>query len=371
MKLSRLALALLLAAPLGACSGDPGGVYEIETVRYLDEPQADTGPIPDGVRFMWQKPAGQKSSGGLAWTTPEGWTEKPATSMRLGSFMVEDRPGLDCSITQLPSDGGGLTANVNRWYGQMGLEPLTATEVEQLPKLKLLGRDATLVDITGSYSGMSGGEGTPDMRMLGLVLTLPQVSLFVKLVGPEADVAAEYEAFQALCDSIRMGAPTAAPTDTSSAPASSDTPEPTGDGGPVSWTKPDSWTRQEGSRAMRLVTFHPGGREDTECYLSVAGGDVVSNINRWRGQFGASELDQQGVMDLPRMTVLGESVPLVEARGPYQGMAGQAADDAALLGTMAPLPGSRQMVFVKLIGPADVVAAERENFIRFCESLRP
>lgn len=67
------------------------------------------------------------------WRLPEGWSEVPATSaMRLATLMVEVPGGdpVEVAVTSFPGDVGGDLANVNRWRGQMGLEPLAQENLE-------------------------------------------------------------------------------------------------------------------------------------------------------------------------------------------------------------------------------------------------
>ena len=56
---------------------------------------------------------------------PTGWKPGKVSSMRLGSYSVEEEDGcsLDISITSFPGDLGGLMPNVERWLGQIGLQP--------------------------------------------------------------------------------------------------------------------------------------------------------------------------------------------------------------------------------------------------------
>jgi hypothetical protein len=59
------------------------------------------------------------------WFIPEGWEPGKKSSMRIGSFAVKDGndSSLDISVTAFPGDLGGLLPNVERWLGQIGLEP--------------------------------------------------------------------------------------------------------------------------------------------------------------------------------------------------------------------------------------------------------
>jgi hypothetical protein len=56
---------------------------------------------------------------------PEGWSVGPENPMRKGSFIVAGPDGskAELAVTVFPGNVGGLTANVNRWRGQIGLPP--------------------------------------------------------------------------------------------------------------------------------------------------------------------------------------------------------------------------------------------------------
>lgn len=66
-----------------------------------------------------------------AWDVPSEWKTLPASGMRAASFSFEttDKSVLDISVVVLSGDAGGLTANINRWRGQIGLADLSDTEV--------------------------------------------------------------------------------------------------------------------------------------------------------------------------------------------------------------------------------------------------
>ena len=59
------------------------------------------------------------------WFIPEGWEPGKKSSMRIGSFAVKEGndSSLDISVTAFPGDLGGLLPNVERWLGQIGLDP--------------------------------------------------------------------------------------------------------------------------------------------------------------------------------------------------------------------------------------------------------
>jgi len=120
-----------------------------------------------------------------------------------------------------------------------------------------------------------------------------------------------------------------------------------------------------------MVTLLSGADQSVECYIAELGGlggGVAANLNRWRRQVGADPLSEAALADLPGITVLGQSVPLLDVEGTFQGMSGAARADSRLLGTVVPAEG--RTFFIKMVGPSAEVAAQREAFVAFCESLR-
>lgn len=139
----------------------------------------------------------------------------------------------------------------------------------------------------------------------------------------------------------------------------------------LTWQVPEGW-RQAPPRPVRVVTFNLGPDDQTECYVSSLGGDgggVRANIDRWRGQMGAKKMTSEEFAALETVRILGVDAPVVEVHGGYQGMNGEQIADATMLGALAPLEG--RMLFVKLVGPSEVVVAQRDAFLAFCKSLQP
>lgn len=71
------------------------------------------------------------------WEIPAEWEPNEKSPMRKASFAVteENEYTLDISVTVLPSDMGGLSLNIKRWLGQIGLDPEPAVIpiIGQLP----------------------------------------------------------------------------------------------------------------------------------------------------------------------------------------------------------------------------------------------
>ena len=122
--------------------------------------------------------------------------------MRVVTFTVgAPEDGTECYVSLLRGAAGGVEANVNRWCGQMGRPALTADEMAGLERVEVLGLPASLVELTGDFTGMSG-EVQPGGMLLGVLCELPGQTLFVKMTGPEGAVRAEGGRFQAFCESL-------------------------------------------------------------------------------------------------------------------------------------------------------------------------
>ncbi len=148
-------------------------------------------------------PPAPSAAGGLQWDAPEGWTRGPERSMRLVTFVPDGSSSTECYATLLAGDGGGTPANVDRWRTQMGLAPLSPEEHAELETLRVLDREAVLVEIdAGQFQGMSG-DVVESAALLGLICELDGQTLFVKMTGPSREVLPERERFLSFCSSLR------------------------------------------------------------------------------------------------------------------------------------------------------------------------
>ncbi|NNE91263.1 MAG: hypothetical protein HKN23_06420, partial [Verrucomicrobiales bacterium] len=159
-------------------------------------------------RFRSRTPQTNRDPGQpqLSWDTPEGWSEKPGTDMRLANFTFGEQNEGEVYVVRLQGGGGGLLANVNRWRGQMGLPPISEEDVASLPKKLLFGLEATYVSMDGTFTGM-GTEPKENYRMLGLILSSDIGAVFVKMTGPRELVAENEEKFDEFCQSLGLGVP--------------------------------------------------------------------------------------------------------------------------------------------------------------------
>lgn len=366
------AVALVLSCALaGAACGEVGPRVEITGQRTAKQPSSPVllGATP---RERFEAPARAPSRGSddlLDYDLPEGWKTLAPTADRFVNLLPAGHPEASCYLSFLQGDAGGLEANVNRWRTQLGAAPLTGAEVAALTQVELLGRMGTLVEVEGTFTGM-GSAPRAGFKLLGLVVTEPSGSLFLKFTGPAPVVEAERERFLGLAASLRVAQHGPgdghdhgeAGVEAGGAGASGGAGS-----GALVWKAPDGWVQQP-PRAMREVSFTLA--EGAECYVTRLVGDaggLRANLDRWSDQVGRGRLDESALAALPKVEVLGQATPLLELEGTFRGMDGVERPSQGLLGVA--IIRARDSLFVKLTGPEARVRAERANFVAFVESL--
>lgn len=143
------------------------------------------------------------TAGGITYTKPEGWTEKPNTSaMRVASFNAgEGNQAADVSVIPLGGAAGSPLDNVNRWRGQVGLPPIDQQQFD---------KDVVRVEIGGTqgyYVHLVAPEATGDARqaILAAFTSHDGRTWFFKMQGPAKTVADQKPAFETFIRSIRFG----------------------------------------------------------------------------------------------------------------------------------------------------------------------
>ena len=123
------------------------------------------------------------------WQVPTGWQEVPAGQFLVAKFTLTGDGGATAAVnvSSSPGDGGGLTANVNRWRGQLGLSPIV--EILTMP-VQISAGKAVRVDIDGT----NAQTGKP-AKLIGIVVTQSDRTWFYKLMGDPAVVQSQQNAF--------------------------------------------------------------------------------------------------------------------------------------------------------------------------------
>lgn len=137
---------------------------------------------------------------GLRSPAPAEWKqETPGNRMRFAQFRLPRQDGdkYDAELVIFKGLGGTARANLQRWKDQF-LPPAgkSIDDVTKVEEIKIGGRDATYVDIAGTYKHKlrpidpdSKAENRPDYRMLAVHFEGPETVYHIKLTGPAKTVA--------------------------------------------------------------------------------------------------------------------------------------------------------------------------------------
>jgi hypothetical protein len=163
---------------------------------------------------------------------------------------------------------------------------------------------------------------------------------------------------------LSIPVPAAAPADMAA------TPVPTATGGDLTWTSPATWQSRPAS-AMRKATFIlPGDDAGAQAELAVTAfpGDVGGNLaNVNRQQLGLAPLAAEELDSVVIHIHVGDlHIDVAELLGPA---AAESQPRQRVLGAIVPFNGATW--FFKLSGPDALVAAKKNEFIAFLDTLQP
>jgi hypothetical protein len=385
---SRCAAMTLLAALAGAGCREKAVTY-YETPHEERVARAENHTADDGHDH------GHAATARLEWDTPAAWVEQPASQMRLASYLYTAPDGgvADVSVFVFPDAAGGLVANVNRWRGQVGLAPVAEADLATTAEAtRIAGQAAWIVDFAGTPA--DGGAVT---RITGAIVPVSGQAWFFKMMGPDAVVRSQREAFDGMIASIRAVTPgpgvaseprppavpippdAAMPNDaahagvsagagTAMADMTAAVPAPPTPAG-FSFTAPDHWQAQATS-AFRVVNFlvpDPAGGPPAQCYatpLSGSGGGELANVNRWLQQLGQPPVDDAGLARI----VTAVSGPAGNFRVfDLNGADARTGQPSRIVAAI--LMRGDTAWFFRLAGSPDLVAANRADFDAFLRSI--
>jgi hypothetical protein len=165
---------------------------------------------------------------------------------------------------------------------------------------------------------------------------------------------------------------TATTQTTAMKPGGAQQPSPAGPNA-ITWKAPAAFQAAD-KGAMRLASYRfpkaAGDNDDADLSVTQVGGDIASNIARWKGQF-----DPPAEADVAERTVGDLKVTVVNMSGTYKGMAMPGAGAAgpkegyALLAAIVVWEGHGDPYFFKLTGPKNTIEAARPAFEELVGSL--
>jgi hypothetical protein len=147
-------------------------------------------------------------------------------------------------------------------------------------------------------------EGKPAQRLLGAIIPHGKKVWFFKLLGVQTAVDRHEKEFEPFIRSVRF----------------TDKADP-----PISWTVPKEWKEKPSGEKLRYATFVLENSEPplelTVVPLGQDAGDLLANVNRWRGQVGLPDTDQAGLGQVTRsIEVAGNTVTLVDLKSQGNGV---------------------------------------------------
>lgn len=259
------------------------------------------------------------------WTLPEGWTASEGNQFRFATLKVPaDGETLEVAVSMLPAPDPTeleyVLANVNRWCDQLGVPPKTKDDLfaEDQPKnaevrqFDAAGAKVTLVNLVGRQKG--SGMAAP------------------------------------FASSNRKPAPREV------SPPAANLPK---------WTVPTTWKSAPGNEFSIAAFVVADGPKTIKTTVSRAGGDLLANVNRWRGQmqldaWSAEQLSQEA----KKLTVDGSEATLVELIGKDA----RTGEPACTLGVI--VPRGESSWFFKLTGEPSLAQREKANFEAFVQSVK-
>jgi hypothetical protein len=298
-------------------------------------PDAAVESVKEPFRKLVESVSFDLAAGGQPdWTLPAEWTRQPGSGMRFATVQIPaEGKSLELTVIPLPMSEGDSDeyrlSNVNRWRNQVGLPPWGPQQMaENVEQLALAGGgNAILVDLLGEAASPGGP---------------PMASLPMSPAGPGAGPA----------------------EGSGAGPAGG---EPSGAVPTLSYDTPDGWEpgRVGGFRKAAFVVKDGEQQlEITVIDLAAAAGELLPNVNRWRGQVELPETTQQELdKELVQITIDGQPAVYIALPGPAD-----AKPPRTILGAIQ--VRESQSWFFKLVGDSDLAEREKDRFQEFLKSVR-
>jgi hypothetical protein len=141
----------------------------------------------------------------------------------------------------------------------------------------------------------------------------------------------------------------------------------------IAFTAPDGWLRKKPASSFVEAEFSlpasEGDENDGRLTVSVAGGSVEANIQRWKSQFGGSpaEAHQEEIeVDGITATLVDLTGDFDDRRGPFSPGAQQS--EYRMIAAIIPIDG--QLHFVKAVGPKNTMATHADSVNEFVRSAK-
>lgn len=152
--------------------------------------------VPKSNHNIGKHESNTNYQGNLKWIKPDSWIQYNGSSLRLLSFKIPySNNEADLSVMILDGDGGGLSANINRWCRQLGIPNKTDHEIEEMAELM----DGSM----GKYKLFQLiGDADSNNSFLCSIIPMNKKTLFVKMNLNSNGIAEVKNDFKQFCSSL-------------------------------------------------------------------------------------------------------------------------------------------------------------------------
>ncbi len=352
MFIRNAALLTLAAFALAGCGRDDVKVYHVVKDDSATPPPVQI-PAPEQMPTTQMQPSQQPQ---LQFTLPNGWQEIAPSQMRVASFTVTNANGQTADVGVIPLPAGENEIDlVNMWRDQVQLPPTTNFDSQTV---SVGNNSAKLFEVAGTAPIV---DGKFPKRILVAELTRGNMSWFFKMDGENSFVASQKENFLQFLKSVSFIEN--APAQVAATPATQDQTANS------MWTIPPGW-KQIDPGAMLLAKFSiasgDGNADVNVSSLAGEGGGLAANVNRWRGQLGLPPVTQEDEFSkmVSLIDVASGNAQVVDLSGTDS----KTGKPSRLVGAIVPQNG--QTWFYKLMGDEQIVAQQKDAFIKFIQSAK-
>lgn len=153
---------------------------------------------------------------GLAYDVPGEWTSKPSSSSMRAAVWELAGDGAPAEVVIFyfgEGGGGGVEANLDRWFGQFEQPDGSSTrDKATTTKRTVNGLELTIADIRGTYvapvrPGAQQRNNNAGHRMIAAVVEGGAGPWYIRVIGPEATVTKWETSVDAFFASLRLESP--------------------------------------------------------------------------------------------------------------------------------------------------------------------
>lgn len=178
-------------------------LFDISGTANLADPMvgpfASASGLPNPHATMALPSAGNSTdSAGFTYDLPDGWTQQAASGMRRAYFSVADGDKT-ADITVITLSVSGILENVNRWRGELQLDPIAESDLDQHSAAMTIGGNR------GTWINRIESQAEPRRATIAAMAEQNGQMWFFKITGSADLVAREEQNFRSLVESVTFG----------------------------------------------------------------------------------------------------------------------------------------------------------------------